>query len=225
MRLPNTAIERERHPQPTIDDLVTELNGACYFSKLDLNSAYHQQELDKSSRYITTFTTHQRLFRYKRLNFGTSSASEVFQNTMQQVLSGIKGCKNISDDIIIYGRTADEHDTALRQVFEVAKQRNLRFKYEKWQFDQIELEFFGYVFSKSGISPSPSKVTAVKESSLPKSAFEIRSFLGMLQYCGRFIPNLATLAAPLRKLIKKGVKWVWTETEQTAFDSRVIVNN
>ena len=81
MRLPNTAIERKRHPQPTA---VTKFNGACYFSKLDLNSAYHQLELDESSRYITTFTTHQRLFRYKRLNFGTSSASEVFQSTIQQ---------------------------------------------------------------------------------------------------------------------------------------------
>ena len=210
MHLPNTAIERERHPQPTIDDLVTELNGACYFNKLDLNSAYHQLELDESSHYITTFTTHQGLFCYKRLNFGTSSASEVFQSTMQQVLSGVKGCKNISDDIIIYARTADEHDTPLRQVFEVAKQRNLRFKYENCQFDQIELEFFVYVFSKSGISPSLSKVTAVKESSLSRSASEIRSFLGMLQYCGHFIPNLATLAATLCKLTQKGVKWVWT---------------
>ena len=79
MRLLNTAIERERHPQPTINDLVTELNGACYFSKLDLNSAYHQLELDASSRYITTFTTHLGLSRYKRLNFGTSSSIEVFQ--------------------------------------------------------------------------------------------------------------------------------------------------
>ena len=153
------------------------------------------------------------------MKFGTSSASEVFQSPIQQVLSGIKGCKNISDDIIIYGRTADGHDTALRQVFEVAKQRNLRLKFEKCQFDQTELEFFGYVFSRSGISPSPSKVTAVKESPIPKNASEIRSFLGMLQYCGRFIPNLAKLAAPLRKLTQKGVKWARTETEQTAFES------
>ena len=99
MSLPNKAIERERHPRPTIDDLVTELNGACYLSKLDLNSAYHQLELDESSRYITTFTTHQGLFHYKHLNFRTSSASEVFQSTIQQVLSGIKGCKNISDEL------------------------------------------------------------------------------------------------------------------------------
>jgi hypothetical protein len=71
MRLPNTTIERERHPQPTIDDLVTDLNGACHFSKLDLHSAYHQLELDENSRYITTFTTHKGLFRYKRLYFNS----------------------------------------------------------------------------------------------------------------------------------------------------------
>ena len=90
MRLPiYTAIERERHPQPTNDDPVTDFNHcACYFSKLDLNSAYHQLELDESSGYITAFTTHQGLFHYKRLNFGTSSASEVFPSTTQQVLSG-----------------------------------------------------------------------------------------------------------------------------------------
>ena len=211
MRLPNTAIERERHPQPTIDDLITDLNGACYFSKLDLNSAYHQLELEEDSRYITTFTTHQGLFRYKRLNFGTCSASEVFQNIMQNVLNGIKGCRNISDDIIVHGKTQLEHDTALRNVLDIAKQRNLRFTFDKCQFDQKELEFFGYIFSARGISPSLEKVTAIKEAPIPSSISEVRSFLGMIQYCGRFIPNLATISAPLRLLTRKDSKWVWAE--------------
>ena len=218
MRLPNQAIERERHPQPTIDDLITDLNGARYFSKLDLNSAYHQLELDESSRYITTFTTHKGLFQYKRLNFGTSSASEIFQNTMQNVLSGIPGCRNISDDIIIFGGTKEEHDTTLRKVFEVTKQRNLRFTFDKCQFDQHELEFFGYIFSDRGISPSPVKVQAVKACAVPTNASEVRSFLGMIQYCSRFIPNLATISAPLRLLTRKDVPWEWTDKEQAAFD-------
>ena len=217
MRLPNQAIERERHPQPTIDDLITDLNGARYFSKLDLNSAYHQLELDESSRYITTFTTHKGLFQYKRLNFGTSSASEIFQNTMQNVLSGILGCRNISDDIIIFGGTKEEHDTTLRKVFEVAKQRNLRFTFDKCQFDQHELEFFGCIFSDKGISPSPVKVQAVKACAVPTNASEVRSFLGMIQYCSRFIPNLATISAPLRLLTRKDVPWEWTDKEQAAF--------
>ena len=93
------------------------------------------------------------------------------------------------------------------------------FQISKCQFDQYEFKFFGYVVSKSGIFPSPFKVTAVKKSPIYKNASQICSFLGMQQYCGRFVPRLATLATKLRKLTQKDVKLVWTETEQTAFDS------
>ncbi len=154
MRQANTAILRERHPQPTIEDLLNDLNGARYFSKLDLTAAYHQLELDEQSRYITTFTTHKGLFQYKRLNFGTSSASEIFQSTIQSAFNGISGCRNISDDLIIFGKTQIEHDQTLRTVLQVAKERN-------FEFDERQLEFFGYVFSRERISPSPSKVRAI----------------------------------------------------------------
>ena len=79
MRMPNQAIQRERHPTPTVDDLVDALNGATVFSKLDLRSGYHQPVLAQESRYITTFVTHEGLRRYIQLNFGTNSASEIFQ--------------------------------------------------------------------------------------------------------------------------------------------------
>ncbi|CAB4000900.1 Uncharacterized protein K02A2.6, partial [Paramuricea clavata] len=144
IRQANTAILRERHPQPTIEDLLNDLNEARYFSKLDLTAAYHQLELDKQSRYITTFTTQKGLFQFKRLNFGTNSASEIFQNTIQNVFNGIYGCRNISDDLIIFGKTPSEHDEALRKVLQVAKERNLRFGFEKCEFDKKHLEFFGY---------------------------------------------------------------------------------
>ena len=219
MRQANNAIQRERHPQPTIDDLLNDLNGARYFSKLDLTSAYHQVELDKESRYITTFTTRKGLYQYKRLNFGTNSASEIFQHTIQNVFNGISGCTNISDDIIVFGATQKEHDQALENVLQTAKERNLRFGFSKCEFDQKQLEFFGYVFSDEGISPSSSKVEAVKDAPVPQNASEIRSFLGLIQYCGRFIPNLATVSAPLRVLTHKDVKWTWTSHEQHAFDT------
>ena len=219
MRQANTAILRERHPQPTIEDLLNDLNGARYFSKLDLTAAYHQLELDEQSRYITTFTTHKGLVQYKRLNFGTSSASEIFQSTIQSVFNGISGCRNISDDLIIFGKTQSEHDQTLRTVLQVAKERNLRFGFDKCEFDQRQLEFFGYVFSREGISPSPSKVRAIKQAPIPKNASEVRSFLGMLQYCGRFIPNLAKISAPLRLLTHKDVRWTWTSRQQNAFET------
>ena len=86
MRLANEAIERIRHPIPTVDDISFALNGAKFFSKLDLSQAYHQLELDEASRYITTFSTNIGLFRYKRLNYGTTAAAEIFQYTLQTQL-------------------------------------------------------------------------------------------------------------------------------------------
>ncbi|XP_021352181.1 uncharacterized protein K02A2.6-like [Mizuhopecten yessoensis] len=118
MREANKAIQRERHVLPTMDELIHDLNGATVFSKLDLRSGYHQLELDPKSRYITTFSTHVGIYQYKRLNFGISSASEVFQETIRQVIQGIDGAKNISDDILIFGRSRVEHDAVLRQVLQ-----------------------------------------------------------------------------------------------------------
>ena len=108
MRLANEAIQRTRHPIPTVDDVRFELNGAKFFTKLDLSQAYHQLELDEASRSITTFSTHLGLYRYKRLNYGTNAAAEIFQYTLQTQLQGLKCVKNIADDIIVFGQTREE---------------------------------------------------------------------------------------------------------------------
>ena len=118
MRMPNTAIQRERHPSPTIDDLVHSLNGATVFSKLDLKAGYHQIPLAKESRHITTFVKHKGLHRYTRLNFGKNSASEIFQHIISEQLRGIEGALNISDDVIVYGKMQADHDIALKKVFQ-----------------------------------------------------------------------------------------------------------
>ena len=102
MREANKAVTRERHLMPTIDDLVADLNGATVFSKLDLSSRYHQLKVKPESCHITTFSTHVGLRRYKRLMFGINAASEIFQNAIEEILTGLPGCKNISDDIIVF---------------------------------------------------------------------------------------------------------------------------
>ena len=105
MRVVNKAIKTTRHPIPTAKDISIELNGATVFTKLDLNQAYHQLELSPESRHITTFSTHIGLYRFKRLNYGTSASAEIFQNALTQVLQGLKGVQNIADDIIVFGDT------------------------------------------------------------------------------------------------------------------------
>ena len=158
MRLANEAIKRVRHPIPTVDDVSFELNGAQYFSKLDLSQAYHQLELDEASRYITTFSTHIGLFRYKRLNYGTNAATEIFQHTLQAQLQGLQGVKNIADDIIVFGKTRKEHDSNLERCLQRISNKGLRLNQSKCTFLDTTLSFFGQVFSSQGCKPDPKRV-------------------------------------------------------------------
>ena len=104
MQQANKAIKREQHPSPTVDDIVQKQNNARIFSKIDLTSGYQQLVLSKEPLYITTFSTNDILWRYKRLNFGISSASEVFQNVVANVISGIDGSFNMPDDTFVFGK-------------------------------------------------------------------------------------------------------------------------
>ena len=216
MRLRNMAIKRERHVTPTLDDIVSELNGSTIFSKLDLNKGYHQLELLPESRYITTFATHVGLRRYKRLNFGISSAAEVFQEAIRGVIQGVRGTLNISDDIIVRGKGRQQHDETLRPVLNQLKKNNLTLNKTKCEFHKDTLEFFGNIFSSRGMCPDPRKVTAIKNASPPTNLSELRSLLGMASYCVQYIPDFSTVTHPLRELTEKNVKWMWGRDQEKA---------
>ena len=219
MRAANEAIMRERHNTPTIDELIAELNGSKIFSKMDLKAGYHQIEISPESRYITTFATHVGLKRYKRLNFGISSASEIFQNAIRQCLVGIPGVVNISDDILLHAQTQTEHDERLNTLMHRLQDNGLTLNKDKCEFNKRRIEFFGLIFSEDGVSPDPQKVEALKNATPPQTASEISSLLGMAQYSSRFIPNLATITQPLRELTRKGVKFQWTQERDTALST------
>ena len=217
MREANRAIQREKHPMPTIDDLITDLNGSKMFSKLDMTNAYHQLELDEDSRMITTFTTHVGLRRYKRLLFGVNTAAEIFQKTISELLVGIPGARNLSDDIIVHGRTQEEHDVSLKATLKKLNESGAKLNKDKCVFSVRQLKFYGHVFGESGISPDDAKIQSMVDSPPPASVAEVRSFLGMTQYVSRFIPAYSTLTEPLRRLTKNGVPWQWGREQQDAF--------
>ena len=219
MRQPNEAIRRVRHPIPTVNDISLSLNGAQYFSKLDLSQAYHQLELDEQSRYITTFSTHLGLYRYKRLNYGTYAAAEMFQYTLQTALQGLTGVKNIADDIIIFGSTRSEHDKNLDACLKRIAAKGLRLNQSKCNFLSKKLSFFGQIFTKEGTRPDPKKINDLLHAPKPTNTHEVRSFLGMANYSSKYIQNFATITAPLRELTKKNVRFEWSEEHDDAFDT------
>ena len=207
MREANQAVKRERHTMPTIEELILDMNGAKVFSKLDLRSGYHQLELHPESRYITTFSTHRGIYRYKRLNFGISSASEIFHETIRQVIQDITGARNISDDIVVYAENREKHDAALRKVLERLQESGLTLNAKKCIFRTNRISFFGVVFSENGISPDPAKVKAVHDFDHPQNVKDLRSFLGLTNYCARFIKDYAKMCQPLRELTHKDKVW------------------
>ena len=116
MREANKAVKREKHLMPTIDDLIADLNGATHFSTMDLSSGYHRLKLSPESRFVTTFSTHVGLRPYKHLPVGVNAASEIFQQSVEEFLTGLPRCKNISDDITVFGKGIDEHDKNLHST-------------------------------------------------------------------------------------------------------------
>ena len=207
----NKAILRSRYSCLTVEDLAVRLNVAKFISKFDLRSGYNQILLSNESRYITAFCTHMGIFQYKRLNFGINAASEIFHKSIEQVLSGIKGALNFSDDIIVFGATKEEHDQRLEDVLKRLEDSGLTVNENKCEFGKRRLKFFGLEFSEKGISLDVKKYDALMQAKPSTTVGEVRSLLGLANYCDRFIPELASIVEPLRELVKEKDKWNWTE--------------
>ena len=217
MRRANEGIIRERLPIPTIDEVLESLNGSGVFSKLDLRWGFHQIELDPESRDITAFATHDGIFRYKRLSFGVNAAPEKYQHIITQSMAGLQGVANIADDLIVHGRDTEEHDKNLHGVLQRLSEKQLTLNAEKCTFRMSKVVFMGLLLSKHGVGPTKEKVRAVAEASQPQTPSEVRSFLGLVGFSARFIPDFATTADPLRKLARKGEPFVWGEKQEQSF--------
>ena len=218
MRPANRAVIRERHPIPTVDEVIQRMNGSKVFSEIDLSSGFHQIGLNEKSREITNFTCHLEIFRYKRLMFVISSAPELFQHIVHQTLAECEGVENISDDLIIHGKDDSEYDKRLTCVFKKLKEKGLTINLDKCQIRLTELEYMGHKLSSSGIYPTADRVKAVVNAAKAKSASEVRSFLGLVNFSGRFIQNLAVTAEPLRKLTRLGEHFKWGQAQDHAFE-------
>ena len=203
MREANKVIIRQRHPIPTVDDILHRMNGGECFSTMDLKYGFHQIELEESSREITTFVTHKGLYRYKRLMLGISAASEKYQQVISQVFRDIEGVQSISDDIVVFGRTKEEHDRRLVQDLDRIREKKLILNKDKCEFGMDNITFMGLMLSKNGIGPTSDRVKDLVNAAEPKNASEVKSFLGLVNFIARYIANLATISEPLRKLTRK----------------------
>ena len=214
----NDAICRSHYPMKTVEEVVAKMPAAKFFSTLDANCGYWQLRLDEESSKLCTFNTPYGRYRYTRMPFGINSAPEIFQRTMNHILEGLDGVEVIMDDILVWGATEDEHDQRLELVLKRIESKNLKLNPSKCRFKVKEVTYIGHVLSEKGVSPDPRKVEAVRGMQIPTNKTELQRFLGTVNYLGKFIPNLATETAPLRKLLAKDVAWHWQHEQADAFD-------
>uniref|UniRef100_A0A3Q2EGN4 Gypsy retrotransposon integrase-like protein 1 n=1 Tax=Cyprinodon variegatus TaxID=28743 RepID=A0A3Q2EGN4_CYPVA len=215
----NPWLNVDQYPLPKTQDLFAKLAGGQKFTKLDLSQAYQQVQLEESSRCYLTINTHKGLYQYNRLPYGVASAPAIFQKIMDQVLQGMDGVICYLDDILITGKDAETHLTNLKEVLKRLESYNLRVKREKCEFLQDSVSYLGHVIDSTGIHPMKEKTTAIQRAPVPSNVTELRSFLALLNYYGKFIPNLSTLIQPMTALLHKDAEWIWSESCQNAFEN------
>ena len=209
---------RETFPIPTFEELSDDMVNSTIFSELDLNMAFHQIVLDPESRKYTTFSTPLGLMRCIRLPMGFSSSSEILQRTLASVLAGLPGVKHVHDNIFIHGSDLEEHNTRLKLCLQRLQENGVTLNRSKCKFAQSKLDFMSMLYTCHGIQPTPKHVEAIKEFPEPATISEVRSFLGLANFLRRFVPNMATISAPLRQLTCKNEVFKWTDLEKKSFN-------
>ena len=210
----------DQYPLPKVEDLLATLAGGRKFTKLDLSQAYLQLELHPEARQYCIITTHRGLYQFTCLPFGISSAPAIFQKVMDTILQGAPQALCFIDDILITGSSEEEQVKNLEEVFCRLQAHGVQLKKEKCSFMKDSVEYLGHRVDANGIHATPEKIAAIVNTPLPQNLQQLRSFLGLLNYYRKFLPNLAAIVQPLNELLQNEKKWIWsskcTQAVQTA---------
>lgn len=207
MKLNDKTVD-DKFPLPLITDILDQLGRSHYFSVLDLASGYHQLEVAEKDRHKTAFCTESGQYEFKRLPFGLKNAPATFQRCMNFIMRDLlKGtCLIYLDDIIVYSVSLQEHLDKLGKVFQRLREANLKISLDKCEFLKHSIKYLGYLVTNQGLRPDPDKVSAIQRIKLPTDQKQIKSFLGLIGYYRRFIPNFAKITKPMTECLKKGHK-------------------
>ena len=215
----NDITVKNAYPLPLVGELFDRLQGARYFSKIDLRSGYHQIRVAAEDVPKTAFRTRYGHYEFLVLPFGLTNAPATFMHLMHQTFRQYLDEFVIVflDDILIYSPTQSEHDVHVRKILGILRAQKLYAKESKCEFYRSEVEFLGHIVGRDGLRMMPDKIDAISAWPVPSSVTQVRAFLGTIGFYRRFIRDFSAVAAPLSDLTKNDAKWSWTSVEEAAF--------
>ncbi|CAJ0590927.1 unnamed protein product [Cylicocyclus nassatus] len=209
----------DHYPLPRIEDILTKIAGNKYYTSLDLASGYMQLLLSPESQAKCGWATHRGIYQFVYLPFGLKNAGAYFSRAMSRILAGLEeNCLAYLDDIVVFDKDFPSHLSSLRKVFQRFRDFNIKVSGKKLvDIARSRVTFLGHEISGDSYYPSDRNIQAIKNMPPPTSVKEVKRFLGMANFFRKFIPNFASIAAPLYELTKDKVKFIWTDKQQTAF--------
>ncbi|KAF3772046.1 Retrovirus-related Pol polyprotein from transposon 297 [Nymphaea thermarum] len=214
----NEVTVKDKHPIPFIDELLGELTGASYFSKMDLRAGYHQIRMQREDVHKTAFRTHDGHYEFLVMPFGLTNAPATFQRCMNDLFrSYLRDYVLVFfDDILVYSPTLEMHARHLDTVLSILRDNKLYAKMSKCTFGQTSVGYLGHIVSRDGVRAEPEKLVAIEQWPLPKNLKEMRGFLGLTGYYRCFISGYGSIASPLTHMLKNG-PFQWTDKSREAF--------
>ncbi|XP_062703621.1 uncharacterized protein K02A2.6-like [Aedes albopictus] len=214
----NAALQPNQYPLPLPDDIFAKLSGCTVFSQIDLSDAFLQVEVDEQHRKLLTINTHRGLYSYNRLPPGVKVAPGAFQQLIDTMLAGLECTSGYLDDVIIGGKTEEEHDRNLRAALKRIQEFGFTIREDKCTFRKQQVQYVGHVVDSRGLRPDPAKIEAITKLPPPTDVSGVRSFLGAINYYGKLVPNMRKLRYPLDNLLKADAKFKWTPECQQEFE-------
>jgi hypothetical protein len=217
----NAKVVFDSYPMPSIDQAFKQSGGAAVFMVLDLNSAYYQIPLSCKSRGVTAFCMPFGLFEFNKLPMGISVGCQSLSRDMDELFGDLRGMFvfNFLDDLVVYSLSAAEHVLHVREVLERLQTPGFTLNPDKVTFGAVEIKYLGHLLSSPGIRVLPDKVAVIKSYPRLTNLRALRRFLGMVGFYAQFIPDYSHRAVALHGLKKKGVRFIWRNEHQVAFEA------
>jgi len=216
----NAITIKNRYPLPLIQETLSQLSQAKYFTKLDVVAAFNRIRIKEGQEWMTAFNTRYGLFESMVMPFGLSNAPATFQARINEVLRPFldRFCTAYIDDILIYSDDLASHRLHVKSVLQALEAAGLQLDVKKCEFETTEVKYLGMIISTTGVRMDPDKVDCLVNWEAPVNVKDVQAFLGFSNFYRRFIKGFSRIVRPLVALTRKLVKWNWTRSCQEAFD-------